>query len=487
MPSPAPRRVNLAVVPPPGGETASWIISRRLLKASLWCTFTLGASFGAANLLTIHLALGPVPPAHNWVHASFQVIGFVLMFVVGLAYQVIPRSLGVPLAGTGRARATLPLLLAGLLLRMYGQFGPLLPGTPAALLGGGVAILAGIAAFASVLVATWRTAPPGAPTAGRAGIALGTSWWLLAGVLLVAEGARAVALGDADRGARYNEAFYTAGLIGGAMTWIQGMFRRIGGATFGLAPADTESLTFALVVWQLGAAATTLGACLPVGRAADQVFDVGLLGLAAATVMFVWGSRALSPAGRPPSSRPEQPPHLVPPPVQRAVRLAFVAALLFAALAAVHAASDLMGRVPSRLIWDGARHALALGCITPLVLGLGSFIVPRLAGVPLRRTGWRSAGLVLIGVGLLGRECELLASLFSWPGALWISGPSGLVAATGVILAGGAILGVLRARPQSDRGQHREVGKQQRGEGRRAEQKPVGQASGRPVPVGPDV
>ena len=487
MPPSAARLMNLAVLPPPGGEPSSWTISRRLLKASLWCTFTLGASFGAVNLLTIHLALGPVPPAHNWVHASFQVIGFVLMFLIGLAYQVVPRSRGVPLAATSLARATLPLLLGGLVLRMYGQFGPLLPGTPAALLAGGLAILAGIFSFAIVLAATWRAAPPARPAAGVAGIAAGTLWWLVAGVLLVAEGMRAVSARDADLGARYNEAFYTAALIGGAMSWIQAMFRRIGAATFGLRAPDTGLLTFALVLWQLGAAAATLGACLPPGLAADQLFDAGLLGLAAGTLVFVWGARILSP----PARRPD-PSHVVPAPVRRTVRLAFVALLLFATLATIHAASELTGHVLSRLIWDGARHALALGCITPLILGLGSFIVPRLAGAPLRRTRWRSTGLALIGIGLLGRECELLGSLLSWPGALWISGTSGLVAATGVVLAGGAILGVLRAgvvraRPQSDPRQDREVRKEQRSEGRRAEQEPVGQASSRAVPVGPQV
>jgi hypothetical protein len=437
------------------------------LKASLWCTFTLGASFGAANLLTVHLALGPVPPAHNWVHASFQVIGFVLMFLVGLAYQVIPRSCGVPLAARRRARATLPLLLGGLLLRMYGQFGSLLPGTPFALLAGGVAILAGILAFASVLAATWRTAPASKPRAGLAAIAAGTVWWVLAGLLLVVEGGRAVAAHDADLGARFNEAFYAAALVGGAMSWIQGMFRRIGAATFALRPSDTTLLALALVLWQLGTLGATLGAALQPSAAGAQLFDLGLVVLAAATAIFVWGSRILSPA-----AGQTQAFHLAPPPVRRAVRLAFVSALLFATLAALYGVSDLTGHVPSRLIWDGARHALALGCITPLILGLGSFIVPRLAGTPLRRTRWRSVGLILIGIGLLGRECELLASWLAWPPALWISGTSGLVAATGVVLAGGAILGVLRARPKPTGGQDGDVGKQ-RGQGRRPEQKPI--------------
>ena len=73
-------------------------IYRRFLRASLWCTLTLGATFGAWNLLFIHLSLGEVPPSHQWVHASFQILGFIQLFIFGVALQVVPRFLGTRLA-----------------------------------------------------------------------------------------------------------------------------------------------------------------------------------------------------------------------------------------------------------------------------------------------------------------------------------------------------------------------------------------------------
>jgi hypothetical protein len=422
---------------------ASWPLSRRILKTSLWCTLTLGASFGAINLLTIHLALGPVPPAHNWVHASFQLIGFVLLFVMGVAYQAIPRSFGAPLRRLDLARASFRLTFAGLLLRAYGQFGPLLPGTAPSLLLGGLAILGGVVAFATVLVTTCHSFASSSPRPliGAPAVAAGTLWWIVASGLLVLEGVRAVRGGDADLGARYNESFYMAALLGGALSWIFGMVQRMEPTALALQAPRARLLKLAFVGLQLGAAAATIGAAMPDSRA-HLLFDLGLALTAVAVVLFVLGARVFErSAPRPLSS------HLAPLPVRRTVRLAFGSALLFAALALAYGISDFRGHVLPTAVWDGARHALALGCITTLILSLGSHLVPRFSQTPLRHPAWRDAGIVLIAVGLVGREMQVLAPLLSLPKLLWISGPSGLVAATGVALASSAILTTMKPKP----------------------------------------
>jgi hypothetical protein len=418
---------------------ASWALSRRLLRTALWCTLTLGASFGAVNLLTIHLALGPVPPAHNWVHASFQIIGFVLLFVMGIAYQAIPRSCGVALARIDLARASFRLIFGGLLLRAYGQFGPFLPGTPPALLLGGLAIFGGVVAFTAVLATTWRSVPLPRPNVGGREIAAGTLWWIVAAAILVLEGLRAVRTGDADLGARYNESFYMAALLGGTMSWIQGMARRMEPAALGLKPPHARVLAAAFVVSQLGATAATVGAALPADAPAHRLLDGGLVVAALALTGFLLGARLLErqAPGR-------HSPQLAPLAVRRAVRFAFACAALFAALAFAYGVADLTGHVLPTAVWDGARHALTLGCITMLILALGSHLVPMFSGVPLRRRALRDAGLMLVAIGLVGRETEVLAPLLSMPRLLWISGPSGVVAATGVALAASAILATMR-------------------------------------------
>lgn len=422
---------------------ASWALSRRLLRTALWCTLTLGASFGAVNLLTIHLALGPVPPAHNWVHASFQLIGFVLLFVMGIAYQAVPRSCGVALARLALARTSFRLTFGGLLLRAYGQFGPFLPGTAPALLLGGLAILGGVVAFAGVLASTWRSVPHPRPAVGGPEVAAGTLWWILAAAILVLEGVRAVRTGDADLGARFNEAFYMAALLGGTISWIAGMARRMEPTALGLQPPRARLLAAAFVTSQLGAAAATAGAALPADSPAHRLFDGGLVLAALALTGFLVGARLFERAAPRPLS-----PHLAVSAVRRAVRFAFACAALFAALALAYGVADLTGHVLPTAVWDGARHALALGCITMLILALGSHLVPRFSRAPLRRPALRDAGLTLVAIGLVGREMEVLAPLLSLPRLLWISAPSGIIAAAGIALVASAILATMRtARP----------------------------------------
>jgi hypothetical protein len=422
---------------------ASWALSRRLLRTALWCTLTLGASFGAVNLLTIHLALGPVPPAHNWVHASFQIIGFVLLFVMGIAYQAIPRSCGVALARIDLARASFRLTFGGLLLRAYGQFGPFLPGTAPALLLGGLAIFGGVVAFAGVLASTWRSVPLPRPKMGGPEMAAGTLWWIIAAAILILEGVRAVRAGDADLGARYNEAFYMAALLGGTMSWIQGMARRMEPTALALRPPRARVLAASFIASQLGAAAVTLGAALPAASAAHRLFDAGLVVAALALTGSLAGARLFERGAPKPLS-----PALASPVVRRSVRFAFACAALFAALALAYAVSDLTDHVLPTAVWDGARHALVLGCITMLILALGSHLVPRFSRTPLRRPALRDAGLMLVALGLVGRQMQVLAPLLAMPRLLWISGPSGIVAATGVALVANAILATMRtARP----------------------------------------
>jgi hypothetical protein len=186
-------------------------------------------------------------------------------------------------------------------------------------------------------------------------------------------------------------------------------------------------------------AAVTVGAALPAASAAHRLFDVGLVVAALALTGFLVGARLFERGAPRPLS-----PALASPVVRWAVRFAFASASLFAALALAYGLSDLTDHVLPTAVWDGARHALALGCITMLILSLGSHLVPRFSRRPLQRRALRDAGLLLVAVGLVGREMQVLAFLLSMPRLLWISGPSGIVAATGVALAASAILATMR-------------------------------------------
>jgi hypothetical protein len=228
------------------------------------------------------------------------------------------------------------------------------------------------------------------------------------------------------------------------MSWIMGMARRMEPTALGLRPPRARVLAAAFVASQLGATAATAGAALPAASAAHRLFDVGLVVAALALAAFLAGARLFERGAPRPLSL-----HLAAPAVRRAVRFAFASAALFAALALTYGVADLTGHILPTAVWDGARHALALGCITMLILALGSHLVPRLSGVPLRRPALRDAGLLLVAIGLVGREMEVLAPLLSMPRLLWISAPSGIVSAAGVAFAASAILATMRGTDRS--------------------------------------
>jgi hypothetical protein len=413
---------------------ASPPLYRRFVVAAVLCTMTLGATFGAYNLLWIHWALGPLPPGHNAFHASFQVTGFVLMFLMGFAYQLVPRFLGTSLAFPRVARATFFLALGGLLLRGYGQFGRLLPSTAAVLAAGALAQLLAIGAFAATLGATWRaTSPRPRPEAFHAGIAAGLVGWLAAGGLLVAGGAAAWRAGDADAAVRWNEPFYLAALVGGTLPFIQGVTLRAGRAFLGVRAPRVRLAVASIVVGQLGAALAVLGRSLPGGhRWGATLIALGLLGSAAGVAAFLVATGAL---GRGAANGKA---------TTRAARAAFGGMAVYAALAGLYGAMELSGHAPPSALYDGARHALGLGCITMLIFALGSRMIPAFERGAARWPSCTAAGLVLIGAGFVGRELQVAAFMLPWPALLRVSGLSGVVAAAGVSLCGAALLATLR-------------------------------------------
>jgi hypothetical protein len=411
-------------------------IYRRFAVAAVLCTMTLGASFGAYNLLWIHWALGPLPPGHNAFHASFQVTGFVLLFLVGFAYELAPRFLGTRLAFPRLAHATFFLTLGGLLLRGYGQFGRLLPATAPALAAGALLQLLAIVGFAATLAGTLagsrRRLEP-----FQIGMAAGLVGWLAAGVMLMAGGLAAWRAGDADAAVAWNEPFYLAALVAGTLPFIQAVTLRAGSSFLGTREPRVRPAVVAIVVGQLGAGLAVAGRVLPGGhRWSAPLVAVGLLVSAAGVALFLAATGVL---GRPVRRGP-----MAASATTRGARAAFVGAAAYAVLAALYGAMELAGRPPPSALYDGARHALGLGCITMLIFSMASRMIPAFERCTARRPSWTAAGLALVAAGFVGRELQVAAFLLPWPALLRVSGLSGIVAAAGVCLCGAAVLSTIR-------------------------------------------
>ncbi len=423
-------------------ELEAATLYRRFLRTSLVCTLTLGASFGAYDLLVIQLGLGRLPPEHNWVHASFQLFGFVLFFIMGVAYHALPRFLGLPLRRLGIAKASYWLALAGLLARAYGQFGQLLPATAPALLAGALLQCSALGAFAWVLGATYRAARP-ALEPFHCYLGAGLGGWLAAGGLLVAEGVVGFRAGDPGAGSALHEPLYLTALFGATLPFIEGILLRTGPAFLGLPPARPRGLLAAFWAGLAGSALAVVGAAQITTPTGSRLLDVGLLLLAFSIGTFVVASSLLRAGSGHFADKDRSFPRIV----RQAIAWALVAALL----AALQGALDLAGVTPPALLFDGLRHAFALGFVTLLIFGMGSRVVPIFGGTELRWPALRTVGASLISAGVLLRELEVVASL----GAAWlldVSAFSGIVAATGVALASASLLATIGAGRATQKG-----------------------------------
>src|SRR5574337_554611 len=103
-PGPPPRAAIAApTIPRPAGYV-------RLFAASLLFSLTFGSTLGALTLATLTLPwnfLDGLPTdAARLAHGYTQIFGFAALFIMGVAYHVIPRFKAAPLAEPGVASAS---------------------------------------------------------------------------------------------------------------------------------------------------------------------------------------------------------------------------------------------------------------------------------------------------------------------------------------------------------------------------------------------
>jgi hypothetical protein len=415
------RKLPLSTSPDPAAG-----LYRRFLRASLWCALTLGATFGAWNLLFIHLSLGEVPPSHQWVHATFQILGFIQLFIFGVAVQVVPRFLGTRLAHPRLAKAILPLVIAALLLRGYGALELRVPAALETTAAAALLELLATLCFARVVWATWRSSSAARDPFQRF-LAVGTAGWLASALVLCAGALQAIGEKDVASAASWNEAFYLCALFGGALPFVQAVLMRAGPLLLGM-PKDVSRTPAAMALLAGGGAFLCVLGTAPLGLDA-RFLDAGLLCVAASALLTARLRVAEGGAGDATAA---------------IVRTALIFSAVFAALASLYAALDLATGSPPGLLFDAARHAFGLGFLTLMIFGMAGRIVPAFAG---RDLGWprlRSWGAFLIALGAALRLTQVLAALTGWEWPLFVSGPSGVVAAAGVVLASASILKTLR-------------------------------------------
>ena len=387
----------------PAGTDADDTMRRSARQAAGFFAASLLLAVGVGGLLG-SLLLATLTTGTNWLgswgapgvrraHAYAQVFGFAAMYVMGVAFHVIPRLTGQVL----RARVSLP----------------------AALLSGAVGSVAaiGLALADSSSLVAWRTAHlllslsalsfgwaiaqhlRGAELPGpmRAYLLAGWGWFVVAAAWPVL----------APSGVRTLPAVWEAMLWGFAASWIYGMSLRILPAALGAPWQPAWADRWVWLAHQLGVASWVAAHAIAAGPWWSHAPTRLLAGTGAVALSLAATAYTLRVGLFAPNRRPVAHPL----PGTEKFLFAAYAWLLVAVIeglvwAAWHALRGTPSGGPSL---DFARHAFTLGFLSQMIFGVSMRVIPTAAGLPLWSERWRDASFWLLNAAVALRLSEVAA------------------------------------------------------------------------------
>lgn len=419
-----------------GGSAAHYkpgpadVIYRRFFRAGILTMFTFGCVLGAINL-AILAARGQLASldmrAITWAHAHAQVAGWVTFFVMGFAYQAIPRFQFTTLWQPLIASRSLFVMALALTVRTLAD---LWVSKSAWALAGkiaGAGEFAVVLTFAVIIAQTIRKSKkPVEPYEEFLFAALGWmiaafafDWWIFAtSATLSGEDAwvRFIAVYDAPW-----RDLQLAGFAGGM---ILGVSQRFLPFIYGFRELPRRTARAAFWLWNLGVAGNVVAYSMLVrngARAWGLAFELCILTMFAAVFLVVRGFGLFS-------IKVERDRSL---PFFRAAYFWALVAILMLALAPAYNA--LLGISFSHAYFGGYRHAFTVGFISMMILGVSSKVVPVLGGLDPRRLSSLRATFWLVNLGNSMRVVfQILTDSHSW--AYPLMGVSAWLEVTGLIL-----------------------------------------------------
>jgi hypothetical protein len=429
-------------------------IYRPFFLAGIASVLTLGAVWGAYLLLQIGLS-GRFSAAGIHAinaHGHAQIFGWVGLFVMGFAYQAFPRFKHTALAYPTLALTTLGMMMCGLAARAIAQ--PLVASVPVLWW---VAVSGSLLEIAAAVVFVWL---------------IGLTWWRSRRPLASYDYYIASALAWFVVQAVYESVYLTATLAvsgdaltrlvgtwqaplrdiqihGFALLMVLGVSQRVFHHFYSLRlPSSRLSLAL-LPVLNLAVAGEAAGLMLM--RLANPVWatlwyaSVVVLTIAAAALVADW--RLWGHAED----------------VDRSLKFLRVAYVwLFVSLAMLvlmppyqavilrHLAPDSAAAQMgfSHAYYGAARHAITVGFISLMIVGVAGKVVPTLNGVDAKRLSRLWATFVLLNAGCLLRVTGQTLTDFT-PLAFSIAGVSGLLEVSGLAIWGLHMTLIMAGRPQS--------------------------------------
>jgi hypothetical protein len=446
------RAAETAAPQPAEKPAAADAIYRPFFQAGILVTLTAGAGWGAYLLWRI-AARGSFTGAglHEInAHGHAQIFGWVGLFVMGFAYQAFPRFKHTALSHPRVAFASLWLMLAGIVGRSVLE--PLAgPGSWEATFAVAASVLEVVAVclFAGVIAATWRRS--GKPLAFYDWYVVSALFWF--GVQAVGESCYlAATLAAAERRqlldliVTWQGALRDVQIHGFALLMILGVSQRLFHHMYAF-PIPSQLLSLAaLAGLNLAVVGEAVGLMRmhTAGRLWAGVWYASALLLTACVVALLLNWRIFRRVEGADRSLK----------FLRAAYVWLLLALGMSLLMPVYSHVLLPRLAPdsdaARLLfshaWSGAaRHAITVGFVSLMIVGVASRVVPALNGVDTRRLSALWLPFVLLNAGCALRVSAQVLTDFT-PRAFPFAGVSGVLEVTGLALWGAHLWLVMAGR-----------------------------------------
>jgi hypothetical protein len=425
---------------------------RRFFKAGIAVTLSLGALWGA--YLLIRIALGGTFTAvgiHEInAHGHAQIFGWVGLFVMGFAYQAFPRFKHGQLAYPQLAVLSWWLMLVGVIARsalepFAGPDGWL---AGLAVAAAGAEVLA-IVLFAGIIAATWRNS--GKPLAVYDYYIISSlAWFVIQAVYEMFYLAASLAV--VDRSALVNLVATWQGPLrdiqihGFALLMILGVSMRLFPNFYGLQTVSRQVSIAALVCLNTAVLGEAVSLILMrrLGHAWAAGWYASVLVLTGAVVTLLVSGRMF--AASPHADRS-----------LKFLRAAYGWLLLSLGmlvllpfyqhgLLAWLAPDSMAARIGFSHAYTGAaRHAITVGFISLMIVGVAAKIVPTLNGVDVHRLSGLWLPFTLLNLGCSLRVLTQIATDFT-ANAYPVAGASGVLEVTGLALWGVHLWNIMAGR-----------------------------------------
>jgi uncharacterized protein involved in response to NO len=382
--------------------TRAHLVHRPFIAWALAVTLSLGAGWGALLLFEIglHGNFDTVPTGDVVAHGAAQLWGFIGLFIVSIALRYLPMATSGPRPGRAFGR----LLLAAMLTGVLGGFAWSLAAGAVSWLGplsGAALVLAAILfpgfvfrQVAGKLRSTW------ARLVWAAG-----AWMIVWAALTLALRSGAAAEGPGVYSEPMRQLLMELALFGFALNAVYGFGLRL---LSGIVGSGTPRRGAVEATFWLHNAGVTLLALASLGGAA-LAGPVGAAALAAGAFSYALGMRGFVRVRRT-SPRPE----VGQAALRHYVQLAFF--WLLAGLVLLTAADlywSVRGLATPHAYLGAVRHALTVGFLTTLILGVGQRLLPILGHTLLAWPRLVLPTFLLIAAGNLLRVLTEMATLWS--------------------------------------------------------------------------